>query len=100
MNSQNNLLRYDNNNQEEQIINLRLELPEKLVLKFKGEPNEQVYKEIEHILKDNDSDLLYYDKELNLFDNNLNESLLRTISSSRKSSNDSSTKGESKMNVT
>ena len=62
MNSQNNLLKYDNTNQEEQIINLRLELPEKLVLKFKGEPNEQVYKEIEHILKDNDSDLLYYDK--------------------------------------
>ena len=61
MNSQNKHI-YDNTNQEEQIINLRLELPEKLVLKFKGEPNEQVYKEIEHILKDNDSDLLYYDK--------------------------------------
>lgn len=58
MNNQNNF----NSSQEEQIINLRLELPEKLVLKFKGEPNEQVYKEIEHILKDNDSDLLYYDK--------------------------------------
>lgn len=62
INNQNNLLKYDNTNQEEQIINLRLELPEKLVMKFKGEPNEQVYKEIEHILKDNDSDLLYYDK--------------------------------------
>ncbi len=48
--------------QEEQIINLRLELPEKLVMNFKGDQNEQICKEIEHILRDDDSDLLYYDK--------------------------------------
>ena len=62
MNNPNNLFKYDNNIQEEQIINLRLELPEKLVLKFKGDQNEQTYKEIEHILRDDDTDLLYYDK--------------------------------------
>jgi hypothetical protein len=48
--------------QEEQIINLRLELPDKLVSNFKLEQNEQVCKEIEHILRDDDDDLLYYDK--------------------------------------
>lgn len=62
INNPSSMFKYDNNIQEEQIINLRLELPEKLVLKFKGDQNEQIYKEIEHILRDDDSDLLYYDK--------------------------------------
>jgi len=62
MNNPNTFFKYDNNLQEEQIINLRLELPEKLVMKFKLGQNDQMVKEIEHILRDDDSDLLYYDK--------------------------------------
>ncbi len=63
--------------QDEQIINLKLELPEKLITEFKGEQNEPAIKEIEHVLKDDDTDLLYYDKELNLLDNNLTPSILK-----------------------
>ena len=62
MNNPNTFFKYDNNIQEEQIINLRLELPEKLVMKFKLAQNDPMVKEIEHILRDDDSDLLYYDK--------------------------------------
>jgi hypothetical protein len=62
MNTPNSFFKYDNNLQEEQIINLRLELPEKLVKKFKLGTNDNMVKEIEHILRDDDSDLLYYDK--------------------------------------
>jgi hypothetical protein len=61
-NNPNAFFKYENNLHEEQIINLRLELPEKLVMKFKLGENEQMMKEIEHILKDDDTDLLYYDK--------------------------------------
>ncbi len=49
-------------NQDEQIIHLKLEMPEKLIINFKGEQNDQVIKEIQHILKDDDTDLFYYDK--------------------------------------
>ncbi len=49
-------------NLDEQIINLKLEMPEKLIINFKGEQNDQVIKEIQHVLKDDDSDLFYYDK--------------------------------------
>lgn len=49
-------------NTEEQIINLKLEMPEKLIINFKGEQNEQVIKEIQHVLKDDDTDLYYYDR--------------------------------------
>lgn len=62
MNTPNSFFKYDCNLQEEQIINLRLELPEKLVMKFKLGTNDHMVKEIEHILRDDDSDLLYYDK--------------------------------------
>jgi len=62
MNTPNSFFKNDNNLQEEQIINLRLELPEKLVKKFKLGTNDNMVKEIEHILRDDDSDLLYYDK--------------------------------------
>jgi hypothetical protein len=46
---------------EEQIINLKLEMPEKMIINFKGEQNDQVIKEIQHVLKDDDTDLFYYD---------------------------------------
>ncbi len=49
-------------NPDEQIINLKLEMPEKLIINFTGKQNDQVIKEIQHILKDDDSDLFYYDK--------------------------------------
>ncbi len=49
-------------NLDEQIINLKLEMPEKLIINFKGEQNDQVIKEIQHVLKDDDSDLFYYDQ--------------------------------------
>ena len=47
---------------DEQIINLKLEMPEKLIINFKGEQNDQVIKEIQHVLKDDDSDLFYFDR--------------------------------------
>ena len=47
---------------DEKLVKLKLEQPESFVVKFKGEQNEQVISEIEHILRDDDSDLLYYDK--------------------------------------
>lgn len=72
-----NVMKNEGVNQDEQIINLKLELPERLITEFKGDQNEQAMKEIEHILKDDDGDLLYYDKELNLLDNNLTPSILR-----------------------
>jgi kinesin family protein 3/17 len=53
------------------MVNLNFELPDKLVSDFLGEPNEHFNKEVENILKDDDSDLLYYDKDLNLFDSNI-----------------------------
>ena len=37
--------------QDEKMINLKLEQPESFVIKFKGEQNEQVITEIEHILR-------------------------------------------------
>jgi hypothetical protein len=46
----------------EELINLRLEMPDKLVTNFKGEQNETTCKEIEHILRDDDNDLLYWNK--------------------------------------
>ena len=50
---------------------MQIDFPEKLVENFTGQKNELLIKEIEHVLKDDDRDLLYYDKELNIFDNNL-----------------------------
>jgi hypothetical protein len=55
-------MRSDNPSHEEQIINLKLEMPDKLVHKFDLEQNENICKEIEHILRDDDSDLLYWNK--------------------------------------
>ena len=37
---------------------------EKLVSDFIGEPNPSYNKEVEHIIKDDDSDLVYYDKNI------------------------------------
>lgn len=56
------MLKNDNLSSEEQIINLKLEMPDKLVQNFKGQQNENVCKEIEHILRDDDTDLLYWNK--------------------------------------
>lgn len=53
---------------------MQIDFPEKLVENFTGQKNELLNKEIEHVLKDDDSDLLYYDKELNIFDNSLSNS--------------------------
>jgi hypothetical protein len=52
----------DNTNHIEELINLRLEMPDKLIMNFDGKPNETASKEIEHILRDDDSDLLYWNK--------------------------------------
>ena len=41
---------------------------------FTGQKNELINKEIEHVLKDDDTDLIYFDKELNIFDSNLSNS--------------------------
>lgn len=59
---------------DEQIIHLQIDFPEKLVENFTGQKNELINKEIEHVLKDDDTDLIYFDKELNIFDNNLSNS--------------------------
>jgi hypothetical protein len=74
------ILNAENIRGEEQIINLKLEMPEKLVGNFKGEQSETIVKEIENILRDDDSDLLYWNKylfynirELNIFENNVSE---------------------------
>ena len=60
--------------QDEQIIHLQIDFPEKLVENFTGQKNELINKELEHVLKDDDTDLIYFDKELNIFDNNLSNS--------------------------
>ena len=74
------MLNSENIRGEEQIINLKLEMPDKLVGNFKGEQNDTIIKEIENILRDDDSDLLYWNKyfsynirELNIFENNVSE---------------------------
>ena len=54
---------------------------------FKGVKNDLITKEIEHILKDDDSDLLYFDKELNIFDNNLSNSSFVSNKSTDNSNN-------------
>ncbi len=56
------VLKNDNIHSEKQIINLKLEMPDKLVGNFKGEQSEDICKEIEHILRDDDTDLLYWNK--------------------------------------
>lgn len=63
--------------QEDSIISLQLEMPEKFTLDFNGEENEQCLNEIKRILMDDDSDLLYFDKELNVLDDNLTASVLQ-----------------------
>lgn len=45
-------------------------------MSFSSQPNELLMKEFDHILKDDDSDLLYFDKTLNLFDNNITDSVV------------------------
>lgn len=55
----------------ENMISLNFEFSDKLVSEFTGDPNPHYISEVEHILKDDDSDLLYFDKELNFFDSNV-----------------------------
>lgn len=66
------------------ILNLGLILPEKLIGPFTGEPNKHVLTDIEHILKDDDSDLLYFNKELDLFGSEVYDSNLSTNMTSKK----------------
>jgi hypothetical protein len=53
---------FKDNNHIEELINLRLEMPDRLISNFEGKQNDTTCKEIEHILKDDDSDLLYWNK--------------------------------------
>lgn len=65
-------LKFENEKTEgESLVNLNFEFSDKLVSEFTGEINPHYNSEIEHILKDDDSDLLYYDIELNFFDSNV-----------------------------
>jgi len=89
-------LKYDSYQQDEQIINLQIDLPEKLVESFSGQKNDIVSREIDHILKDDDSDLVYFDKELNIFDNNVSNSSF--TSSTSGASNVGTTKETAKSN--
>jgi len=86
------------NIKDEQIIHLRLDAPDKIVMNFSCEPNELLMKEIDHILKDDDSDLLYFDKELNIFDNNLSESAIKMNRSLSTKSSVSSTSDNNSKN--
>lgn len=71
---------------------MQIDLPEKLVENFTGQKNDLINKEIEHVLKDDDTDLIYFDKELNLFDNNIsNSSFISTTSSKSDNANTSTT---------
>jgi hypothetical protein len=63
-------------------VQLQLEMPEKFTVDFNGEENDQVIKEIKRILMDDDSDLIYFDKELNVLDDNLTASILQLNNSS------------------
>jgi len=83
-----NIFKYDSHQQDEQIIHLQIDFPEKLVENFTGQKNELINKEIEHVLKDDDTDLLYFDKELNIFDTNLSNS---SFVSNKSSSDNNST---------
>lgn len=74
-----NLFKNEKETQDEQIINLRLEHPEKLTMKFDGEANENILKEIDHVLRDDDSDLVYFNNELNILDGNLTLSSLGIV---------------------
>jgi hypothetical protein len=76
-------------------------------MSFSSQPNELLMKEFDHILKDDDSDLLYFDKTLNLFDNNLTDSVVglrkpkeKSISSGTTSSLNSTTNSVNSENVT
>jgi len=65
-------LKFENEKSEaENMINLNFEFADKLVSEFTNEPNPNYIAEVESILKDDDSDLLYYDRELNLFDSSV-----------------------------
>ena len=53
---------FKENNYIEELINLQLELPERFIKNFDGKQHDGICKEIDHILKDDDSDLLYWNK--------------------------------------
>lgn len=60
-----------NNDFDNLELNLNFEIVEKLVSQFIGEPNPSFNKEVDHIIRDDDSDLIYYDKKLNMFDSSI-----------------------------
>lgn len=61
----------NDSNEPETLLNLNFEMTEPFVADFTGEPNPNYHMEVSQIIKDDDSDLLYYDKELDLFDSNI-----------------------------
>ena len=61
----------NDSNESETLLNLNFEMTEPFVADFTGEPNPNYNMEVSQIIKDDDSDLLYYDKELDLFDSNI-----------------------------
>ena len=67
----------------EDSINLQLEKPDAFCIKFSYEPSKETLESFKNVLNDDDRDIYYYDKELNIQTNNLRPVMLNVPASKK-----------------
>ena len=67
----------------EDSINLQLEKPDAFCVKFSYEPSKETLESFKNVLNDDDRDIYYYDKELNIQTNNLRPVMLNVPASKK-----------------